>query len=88
MSRLRIEWFFPAMLFVIGGRYLAFATIFGRRIYWAAGATLATAGYLLGRYNAASELGAFAGAMVEAGFAAAIFLATRRELQEPPAGVT
>ena len=44
VSILRIEWFFPAMLFVIGGRYLVFATIFGTRTYWACGAALALAG--------------------------------------------
>jgi len=88
VSLLRIEWFFPAMLFVIGGRYLTFGSIFGRRIFWACGAALAAAGYALGRFNAAPELGAFAGAAVEAAFAVAIFVATRRELQGPPAGVT
>ena len=88
VSLMRIEWFFPAMLFVIGGRYLTFSTMFGARIYWACGAALALAGYALGRLNAAPELSAFAGAAVEAAFAAAIFVVTRRELQGPPAGVT
>ena len=80
VSLLRIEWFFPAMLFVIGGRYLTFSTIFGTRIYWVCGAALALAGYALGRVNAAPELGAFTGAATEAAFATAIFVATRREL--------
>ena len=34
VSRLHVEWFFPAMLLIIGGRYLTFSTIFGARIYW------------------------------------------------------
>jgi len=81
VSLVRIEWFFPAMLFVIGGRYLTFSTIFGARIYWVCGAVLALAGYALGRLNAAPELSAFSGAGVEAAFAAAIFVAARREAQ-------
>ena len=78
-SRLHIEWFFPAMLFVIGGRYLTFSTIFGARIYWVCGAALAIAGYLLGRAYASPELGAFTGAAIEAAFALAIFASARRE---------
>jgi len=80
VSLVRMEWFFPAMLFVIGGRYLTFSTIFGARIYWACGAALATAGYVLARAHASPELGAFTGAAIEAVFAVAIFGAARREL--------
>ena len=83
VSLLRIEWFFPAMLFVIGGRYLTFSTIFGARIYWACGAALALAGYALGRANATPEFGAFTGAALEAAFATAIFFTARRENAEP-----
>jgi len=79
-SRLRLEWFFPAMLFIIGGRYLTFSTLFGTRTFWFCGAALAAAGYLLGRANASPTLGAFSGAAIEAGFAAAIFVVTRREI--------
>lgn len=89
-SRLRIEWFFPAMLCIIGGRYLTFSTIFGTRIFWFCGAALALAGCALARANAAPEFGAFSGAAIEAGFAAIIFATTRREivasqLSDPPA---
>lgn len=80
VSLYRIEWFFPAMLFVIGGRYFTFSTMFGSRRYWACGAALALAGYVLGRANAAPELSAFAGAAIEAAFATAIFIAARREM--------
>jgi hypothetical protein len=79
VSQVRTEWFFPAMLFVIGGRYLTFSTIFGTRVYWACGGALALAGYALGRFNVAPDLSAFAGAAVEAAFAAAIFVTARRE---------
>lgn len=79
VSLLRIEWFFPAMLLVIGGRYLTFATVFGARIYWACGAALVFAGYLLGRADADPAYAAFAGSGLEAAFAIAIFVSARRE---------
>lgn len=79
VSAMKIEWFFPAMLFVIGGRYLTFATIYGRRIYWAFGAVLAMAGYALGSINASPQLGAFAGALIEGVFASFLFVTRGRE---------
>lgn len=80
VSLIRIEWFFPAMLFVIGGRYLTFSTIFGARIFWACGAALALAGYALAHFNTAPEFGAFTGAAIEAIFAFVIFASARREI--------
>ncbi|MBI2382409.1 MAG: hypothetical protein HYV16_16795 [Gammaproteobacteria bacterium] len=79
VSLLRLEWFFPAMLFVIGGRYLTFSTMFGMRLYWACGAVLAGAGYALAKMQAAPALGAFSGAAIEALFALALFAGMRRE---------
>lgn len=78
VSLRRLEWFFPAMLMVIGGRYLTFPTIFGTRLYWWCGGTLATAGYILATINASPAGGAFAGAAIEATFAIVIFMNTRR----------
>jgi hypothetical protein len=78
-SRLHIEWFFPAMLFIIGGRYLTFSTVFGARTYWFCGGTLALAGLVLGRLSASPAFGAFSGAAIEAGFAVILFVTTRRE---------
>lgn len=79
VSLAHIEWFFPAMLCVIGGRYLTFSTIFGARIYWACGAALVLAGFTLLVINAAPRHGAFTGAVVEAVFAMAVFTLSRRE---------
>lgn len=78
VALIHIEWFFPAMLFIIGGRYLTFQTLFGTRIFWACGAALALAGYALGSSYAAPMFGAFAGAIIEGGFAIAIFATARR----------
>ncbi len=80
VSRLRIEWFFPAMLFIIGGRYLTFSTLFGTWIYWFCGTALVLTGLALARANASPGFGAFAGAAIEGGFAPAIFVTTRREI--------
>jgi hypothetical protein len=77
-SLLRIEWFFPAMLLVIGGRYLVFAALYGMRTYWVCGLTLAGAGFLLGLLLAPPILSAFAGAAIELTFAAALFVLDQR----------
>jgi hypothetical protein len=37
----RPDWFFPAMMLVIGGRYLGFATWYGRPQYWLGGGAIA-----------------------------------------------
>ncbi|MDB5975449.1 MAG: hypothetical protein JWR07_2209 [Nevskia sp.] len=81
VSLLRIEWFFPAMLLVIGGRFLVFSSLFGMRIYWGCGFALAGAGYFLGQTNASPTLSACAGATIEAAFAAVIFALNRREVR-------
>lgn len=75
VSLLKTEWFFPAMLLIIGGRYLGFTTMFGTRTYWFFGATLIGAGVALGMLHASPAAGAFAGAAIEAAFGLAIFAA-------------
>jgi hypothetical protein len=84
VSLTRIEWFFPAMLAVIGGRYLTFATLFGNRLYWACGATLALAAYLLANAKASPALGAFTGAAVEAAYAVALLVVRRGSRDAQP----
>ena len=79
VSRVRIEWFFPAMLCIIGGRYLSFATMFGDRTYWFCGTALAVAGLGLATVYASPVAGAFTGAAIEAGFAVLIARGARVE---------
>ena len=79
VSLFRIEWFFPAMLLVIGGRYLVFGTLFGMRVHWACGLALAGAGYLLVKSEASPTVAASVGAAIEVGFAAVVFVLDRRE---------
>lgn len=77
VSQAQVSWFFPAMLLVIGGRYLTFATLYGLRVYWACGALLAGAGFLLVAMRAPFSVGAFVGGALEIGFALWIFVTVR-----------
>ncbi|MFZ2236099.1 MAG: hypothetical protein WBP11_11585 [Dokdonella sp.] len=78
MSVLRIEWFFPAMLLVIGGRYLTFQTLYGVRIYWVLGALLGATGLAFALLRAPPVIGAFTGAIIELVFAALLFVQAKR----------
>lgn len=73
-SRYSILWFFPSMLFVIGGRYLTFATLFGMRIYWVCGLSLILAAYLLLHFGMPTVVSAFTGAAVETLFGVTVFV--------------
>lgn len=83
ISLLRVDLFFPAMLFVIGGRYLCFQTLYGSRLYWICGAVLPLAGYGLAVLHAPPALGAFVGAAIECAFACVMLARTRREAGMP-----
>ena len=72
-----LDWFFPAMLLIIGGRYLVFATLYGMRLYWVLGLALAAAGFALGYLVAPAHVAAVTGAALEAAFAV-IFLVQHR----------
>lgn len=77
-AQLRIEWFFPAMLMVIGSRYLVFETLYGLPVYRHCGFALLAAGLGLGWAMPAPALSALAGGAIEAVFAIAILLRDRR----------
>ena len=76
------NWFFPAMLLVIGGRYLVFAMLYGMRLYWALGLALAAAGFVLGYLAVPAHVAAVTGAALEAAFAV-IFLVQHRRWVRP-----
>jgi hypothetical protein len=78
LSRYQIGWFFPAMLLLIGGRYLTFSTLYGLRAYWVCGALLAAAGVLTGMSRAPAWVAAVAGAVIECTFAALVIAVERR----------
>ena len=75
---MRPEWFFPAALLVIGGRYFSFQTLYGLRAYWICGGALCTAGFVLVLTRAPVFAGALAGAAIEIIFAVVIFDQARR----------
>jgi len=74
-------WFFQAMLMIIGGRYLIFATIYGMRVYWLCSAALGAAGYLLFSMDAPLAYGACAGAAIEIVFAVILYAMVRKDVQ-------
>jgi hypothetical protein len=73
ISQIDPLWFFPAMLLVIGGRYLTFSTIYGMRIYWVCGLLLATAGVALVGLNAPFGIQPLVGALIEIVIAPFVF---------------
>ena len=75
---LRLEWFFPAMLLVIGGRYLTFQTLYGMRVYWFLGAVLCVAGIALALLRAPAPASALTGGLIELVFALGIYVWVRR----------
>lgn len=79
VSLYKVEWFFPAMLLVIAGRYLTFSTLYGMRVYWAFSAALVIASFLLIRFDAPVFYGALSGAAIEFVFGLAIFILFRFE---------
>jgi hypothetical protein len=69
------------MLLIIGGRYLVFSSLFGMRLYWALGLSLAGAGFALGWLGASAFLVAAVGAALEIAFALACLAQHRRWLR-------
>ena len=72
-------WFFQGMLLIIGGRYLTFATLFGKKEYWLLGGALAMAGFLLFFLKLDAALSALVGSTVELVFGTILFRQFRRE---------
>ena len=81
-----VAWFFPAMLLVIGGRYLVFATIFGMRLYWILGLALGGAGVALGMVRADPAISAGTGSLIEFALALVCFAQHRRWSRESKSG--
>jgi hypothetical protein len=65
--------FFAAMMVIIGGRYLTFATLYGMRIYWICGGLLVVAAMVLVTLGASATTAAFSGAVIELAFAMMVF---------------
>lgn len=78
VSVLRLDWFFPAMLLTIGGRYLTFQTLYGLRLYWALGGALGLLGVAMAMAQVPPPLSLFAGGAVELVFAGLLFTRASR----------
>ncbi|HSD09082.1 DUF7010 family protein [Flavobacterium sp.] len=78
LSVQRIEWFFPAMLLIIGGRYLTFNTIYGNRLFWVLGGILGIAAYILFSLNAKCHISALTGGGIEIVFGFFMYFNARR----------
>lgn len=74
------EWFFQAMLMIIGGRYLTFASIYGNRLYWILGASLGVAAYLLFTFKVQSFGSAITGSILEITFGIFMLITFRKHL--------
>jgi hypothetical protein len=73
----RPNWFFAAMLLVIGGRYLTFQTLCGLKLYWLLGAVLCVAALAVVMLGLPTVAGVAAGAAIELVFAALLFRAAK-----------
>ena len=79
ISLWRMDLFFPAMMMVIGGRFLVFATIYGAAVYRVCGAVLALAAYGIAASHLPAYAGGFAGSAIEGLFALIIYFRSRSE---------
>lgn len=75
----KLEWFFPAMLLVIAGRYLTFCTLYGNKVFWLFGIMLAVSSFILVGLNAPVFIGGITGGLVELVFALLIYLKMKSE---------
>ena len=65
--------FFPAMMATIGSRYLIFASVFGRPIFWVLGVSLIVAANLAFFFAATPAIAAALGGLIEVLFAFLVF---------------
>jgi hypothetical protein len=72
------EWFFPAMLLVIGGRYLTFNTIYGNRVFWLFGISLVASSFGLVMLSAPAYIGGLTGGVIEFTFSLIIIIQIKK----------
>jgi hypothetical protein len=71
------KWFFPAMMAVIGSRYLVFATLFGRAVYVALGGLLVVMGVTAAWLRFEPAYSATLGSLVEIVFAVLVYRSSK-----------
>jgi hypothetical protein len=77
ISIYRIDWFFPAVLMIIGGRYLTFGTIYGTRLYWLLGALFGMAAWVSLILALPPHVSALIGAAIEIVFGVVLYVKKR-----------
>lgn len=75
--------FFPAMMATIGSRYLIFASLYGRSIFWMLGASLIVAAILAFFSAAAPVVAAGLGGLIEVLFAFFVFSKAAKSAAQP-----
>lgn len=82
LSTQNIAWFFQSMLLIIGGRYLTFSTLYGKKSYWVLGAILGVFAYLLFSLHAQSFVSLLAGGSIELFFGTFLYFSYRKSINE------
>jgi Family of unknown function (DUF7010) len=60
----RLNWFFPALMILLGAHYFPFVFLYGMRMFWLLGGILIAAGYVIALYFAGTfSLGAWVGGL-------------------------
>ncbi|MFZ1789365.1 MAG: hypothetical protein WAT92_13690 [Saprospiraceae bacterium] len=65
LSFQKTEWFFQAMMLIIGSRYLTFQTLYGNKVYWVVGILLVMAGFSSFFLQLPATISIFIGASIE-----------------------
>lgn len=83
----RAEWFFPAMLLIVGAHYLPFVFLYGMRVYAMLCAAMVAGGLAIALYlpHAPAAAGGWAGGAIEIAFGTAglVLSAGRRPSPSP-----
>lgn len=65
--------FFPAMILIIGGRYLTFSSLYGLRLYWILSVALILSAFIVLVLKAPESIAALTASLIEAVFAVILF---------------
>jgi hypothetical protein len=89
VSLYRLNWFFPALMILLGAHYFPFVFLYGMRMFWLLGGILIAMGYVIALYFA----GTFSFGAWVAGLTLFVFawigraIATREAREQVPIGV-
>lgn len=75
--------FFPAMMATIGSRYLVFASMYGKSIYWVMGVSLIAAGVFAVYAAIPPTVAAAIGGLIEVAFAVFVFSKAPKPVVQP-----